>query len=102
MVARLRPYMPLAVLAFFIFYFGFQALTGQRGLLSSQQRKDELVQSQRELAHLQAQRRDLEMQARLLRDNSLSLDLLDERARQLLGYADPQDYVIRTGAKKPS
>lgn len=102
MVARLRPYMPLAVLAFFIFYFGFQALTGQRGLLSSQQRKDELAQSQRELAHLQAQRRDLEMQARLLRDNSLSLDLLDERARQLLGYADPQDYVIRTGAKKPS
>ena len=102
MVARLRSYLPLAVLAFFIFYFGFQAMTGQRGLLSWQQRKDALAECQKQLSHLQAQRRDLEMQARLLRDGSLSLDLLDERARQLLGYADPQDYVIRTGAKKAS
>jgi len=26
----------------------------------------------------------------------LSADLLEERARSLLGYADPKDYVIRT------
>lgn len=102
MVARLRPYLPLTVLAFFIFYFGFQAMTGQRGLLSWQQRKDTLAETQKQLAHLQAERRDLEMQARLLRDGNLSLDLLDERARSLLGYADPQDYVIRTGARKAS
>jgi cell division protein FtsB len=102
LVARLRSYLPLAILAFFIFYFGFQALTGQRGLLSWRERKATLAESQKQLAHLKAQRRDLEMQARLLRDGSLSLDLLDERARQLLGYADPQDYVIRTGPRKPS
>ena len=102
MVARIRPYLPLAVLAFFIFYFGFQALTGQRGLLSWSQRKDALAESRTELAHLQLQRRDLEIQAKLLRDGHLSLDLLDERARSLLGYADPQDYVIRTGARKAS
>ena len=102
MVARLRPYMPLAVLAFFIFYFGFQALTGQRGLLSWTQRRDALADNHQQLAHLQAQRRDLEIQAQLLRDGHLSLDLLDERARSLLGYADPQDYVIRTGARKAS
>lgn len=102
MVARLRPYIPLAVLAFFIFYFGFQALTGQRGLLSWTQRRDTLAESRQQLSHLQAERRDLEIQARLLRDGHLSLDLLDERARSLLGYADPQDYVIRTGARKAS
>lgn len=102
MVARLRSYLPLTVLAFFIFYFGFQAMTGQRGLLSWQQRKDALAESQKQLAQLQTQRHDLEVQAKLLRDGSLSLDLLDERARQLLGYADPQDYVIRTGPRKPS
>jgi cell division protein FtsB len=99
-VARLRPYMPLAVLAFFIFYFGFQALTGQRGLLSWTQRRDTLADNRQQLAHLQAERRDLEIQAQLLRDGHLSLDLLDERARSLLGYVDPQDYVIRTGARK--
>jgi cell division protein FtsB len=35
------------------------------------------------------------MRARLLRDSSLSADLLEERARSLLGFADPRDYVIR-------
>ena len=35
------------------------------------------------------------MRARLLRDTSLSADLLEERARSLLGFADPRDYVIR-------
>jgi hypothetical protein len=38
---------------------------------------------------------DLEARARLLRSGSLSADLLEERARSLLGYADPKDYVIR-------
>jgi cell division protein FtsB len=42
-----------------------------------------------------AQRRDLEIRAQLLRDQSLSADLLEERARSLLGFADPRDYVIR-------
>ena len=42
-----------------------------------------------------AQRQDLEMRAQLMRDTSLSADLLEERARSLLGFADPRDYVIR-------
>ena len=39
MASALRPYIPTTVLAFLIFYFGFQALTGDRGLLSLAQRK---------------------------------------------------------------
>jgi len=35
MLARIASYLPTAVLAFLIFYFGFQALTGDRGLLST-------------------------------------------------------------------
>ena len=38
--------------------------------------------------------------ARLLRDTSLSRDLLEERARSLLGLSDPRDYVIRS--QKPT
>ena len=44
---------------------------------------------------MRAERQDLETRARLLRDTSLSADLLEERARSLLGFADPRDYVIR-------
>ena len=41
-----------------------------------------------------------EDRARLLRDNSLSKDLLEERARSLLGLSDPRDYVIRTSSAR--
>ena len=95
MFARLRPYLPTAALAFLIFYFAFHAFTGDQGILSSGKRDETLVKKTQELAALQAQRRDLEARAKLLRDTSLSADLLEERARSLLGFADPRDYVIR-------
>ena len=96
MLARLRSYLPTAALALLIVYFAVHAFTGEQGLLSSDQRDATLVAKTRELAALQAQRADLEKRARLLRDTSLSADLLEERARSLLGFADPRDYVIRT------
>ncbi|CAN7346764.1 septum formation initiator family protein [Phenylobacterium sp. LjRoot219] len=95
MLARLRPYLPTAALAFLIFYFAFHAFTGDQGLLTSGQRSATLTTKTRELAGLRAQRQDLEVRAKLLRDKSLSADLLEERARSLLGFADPRDYVIR-------
>jgi len=49
-----------------------------------------------ELARIQAQRKDLEARARLMRDGAVSRDLVEERARYLLGFSDPRDYVIRT------
>ena len=93
--ARIRPYLPTAALAFLIFYFGFHAFTGERGLLSSTQRDATLAAKSQELADLRAQRRDLEARAKLLRDSSLSADLLEERARSLLGFGHPNDYVVR-------
>ncbi|MDP3749897.1 MAG: septum formation initiator family protein [Phenylobacterium sp.] len=95
MFARLRSYLPTAALAFLIFYFGFHAFTGDRGLLSSTQRDATLAAKTHELETLRAQRQDLEARAQLLRDTSLSADLLEERARSLLGFAHPNDYVIR-------
>jgi cell division protein FtsB len=94
-LARLRPYLPTAALAFLISYFVFHAFTGDQGLLSSGERSEALTGKGRELAALRAERQDLEVRARLLRDASLSRDLLEERARSLLGFADPRDYVIR-------
>jgi cell division protein FtsB len=93
--ALIRPYLSTAALAFLIFYFGFHAFTGEQGLLSSGVRDRTLTTKRAELAKLEGQRQDLEVRARLLRDASLSADLLEERARSLLGYSDPRDYVIR-------
>ena len=96
MLARLSTYIPTAILAGLIFYFGFNALTGDRGILTTRQRQATLAEDEAELKTLRAQRADLELRARLLSDNDLSRDLLEERAHVLLGFADPRDYVIRT------
>jgi cell division protein FtsB len=92
---RLRPYLSTVALALLIFYFAANAFTGEGGLLRSTQRNATLIAKSQELARLSAQRRDLEVRAQLLRDESLSADLLEERARSVLGFADPRDYVIR-------
>jgi len=97
-LSRLTTYLPTAVLAVLIFYFAFNALTGDRGLLRQRQREATLVEAEAELKQLRAERSDLEIRAQLLRDDHLSLDLLEERAHVLLGFADPRDYVIRTPA----
>jgi cell division protein FtsB len=94
----LASYIPTVILAALIFYFGFQAMTGDRGLLERAERNATLSEKTAELAKLTAERQDLEQRATLLSDDHhLSADLLDERARSLLGLADPKDYVIRTG-----
>ncbi len=95
MLFRLKTYLPTAAMAFLIFYFGFHALTGERGLLKARERREMMAEKQAELAQLRAERADLEARARFLRDQSLSADLLEERAHALLGFADPRDYVIR-------
>ena len=95
MLAQIRPYLPTAALAFLIAYFAFHAFTGESGLLMSGKRDETLARKTAELARLRAEREELEIRARLLRDSSLSADLLEERARSLLGYGDPRDYVIR-------
>ena len=95
MLPYVRPYLPTALLVLLIIYFAMSAFTGDRGLLSADQRDEALLAKTRELAQLRSQRGDLEQRAHLLRDSSLSRDLLEERARSLLGFADPRDYVIR-------
>jgi cell division protein FtsB len=87
---------PIAVLAALICYFGFQGLIGERGLLGWESRNETLAVKTEELKRLRAERAELEVQAHLLRDGSISRDLLEERARSLLGLSDPRDYVIRT------
>lgn len=95
MPERMKPYFPSAMLLLLIAYLGVQALTGERGLLSGGERDAMLVRREAQLAGIMEQRRDLEVRVRYLRTDSLSRDLLEERARAVLGFSDPRDYVIR-------
>ena len=95
MLARLRPFLSTAFVLLLIVYFSVQGFIGEGGLLRRDQRSAALTAKTQELVKLSRERRDLEIRAQLLRDESLSADLLEERARSLLGFADPRDYVIR-------
>lgn len=95
---RMKPYFPSAILLLLIAYLGVQALTGERGLLSGHERDAMLVRREAQLAGIMEQRRDLEVRVRYLRTDSLSRDLLEERARAVLGFSDPRDYVIQVSA----
>jgi cell division protein FtsB len=95
-LARLSTYIPTAILAGLIFYFGFNALTGDRGILTTRQRETTLAEDEATLKALRAEHADLALRAQLLSEGDLSKDLLTERAHVLLGFADPKDYVIRT------
>ena len=94
MIDRMRPYAPTGVIFLLILYFGVQALTGERGLLSHGERAEMLERRQVELARLEDQRQDLEIRVRYMRTDNLSRDLLEERARVVLGFARPEDYLI--------
>lgn len=98
MPERMKPYFPSAILLLLVVYLGVQALTGQRGLLSGHERDALMVRREAQLAGIMDQRRDLEVRVRYLRTDSLSRDLLEERARAVLGFADPRDYVIHVSA----
>ena len=99
MPERMKPYTLSAFLLLLCVYLGVQALTGERGLLSGHARDQLLAQREQQLAAVSANRADLEVRARYLRTDSLSRDLLEERARAVLGFADPRDYVVRTSAE---
>ena len=98
MPERMKPYLPSVILLSLIVYLGVQALTGERGLLSGHERDALLLRREAQLATILEQRRDLEVRVRYLRTDSLSRDLLEERARAVLGFADPRDYVVRLNA----
>lgn len=102
MPERMKPYSLSVFLLVLVVYLGVQALTGERGLLSGAARDARLVQREAQLTDLIAQRADLEVRVRYLQSDSVSRDLLEERARAVLGFADPRDYLIRIDATATS
>jgi cell division protein FtsB len=78
-------------------YFGVNAYTGKYGLNARLELDQEIVALTTELARLTRERADSEHRISLLRPDRLDPDMLDERARYQLDYANPHDLVRMTG-----
>lgn len=75
-------------------YFTFTAVQGDYGLFRRIQIEAEITRLSEELATLEAQTARMEILTRRLSDEYLDLDLLDERARAVLGYARPDEIIL--------
>ncbi len=87
--------MPTALITLVLTYVCVQYLTGDKGFFSQESRDRDLIVKEQQLAQLKTERADLEARAKYLRTDNLSRDLLQERARMLLGLSQPDAYVIR-------
>jgi cell division protein FtsB len=81
----------LAVLV--LFYLGFHAVSGERGVVALLKENRKLEQLKLELAEVQKERVVLDKKVHGLSSHSLDLDLLDERARLVLGMAGKNEIV---------
>jgi cell division protein FtsB len=83
------------IAALVIGYFGVNAYTGNHGLRAKQDLDQQIGQLTSELATLKNDRTSWERRVALLKPQSIDPDMLDERARALLDYADPRDLTLR-------
>jgi cell division protein FtsB len=75
-------------------YFIYHAVQGDRGILAWLRVNQQLEAAQLELAQSATERAALEQRVALLNNSSLDLDMLEERARIMLNFSDPDDVVI--------
>jgi len=80
--------------ALFIGYFAVNAFTGNHGLRAQQDLEQQLTAMKGDLMQLKAERAVWERRVSLLRADGIDPDMLDERARALIGYADRRDLTL--------
>ena len=80
--------------AAFIGYFGVNAFTGNHGLRAQIDLDQQMTAMQEELRQVKTERALWERRVALLRSDKIDPDMLDERARALIGYVDSRDLVF--------
>jgi cell division protein FtsB len=81
--------------ALLIGYFGINAYTGDHGIRAKKDLDREIATLTRDFHTAQAEHEQWQRRIDLLKSDRLDPDMLDERARILLDYADPHDVIIK-------
>jgi cell division protein FtsB len=79
--------------------FAWQATQGAHGLIMRQRREAELAQAEANLAAAKAERDMWQRKVAGLTPSHLDRDALDQRARELLNLAQPNEIVVQYGPK---
>jgi cell division protein FtsB len=79
--------------------FAWQATQGAHGLIMRERRKTELAQAEANLAAAKVERDNWARKVAGLTPSHLDKDALDQRARELLNLADPNEIVVQYAPK---
>ena len=101
MLQRLKKNYFLLVATFLILYFFFNLLSGQRGLISYFEKKQNLIDLKQEELSITKEIKDLDFKNSLLSDN-LDLDYIETliRERFLFGKKNETIYIIKNNDTK--
>ncbi|MDX2143966.1 MAG: septum formation initiator family protein [Rhodospirillaceae bacterium] len=88
----LGPLMGAAVMV----YFGYHAVQGDRGLIAWWNLRFEIERTEASLREVTAAKQAIAHRVALLRSESLDPDMLEERARVMLGAVHPNDIIVPT------
>ena len=101
MLKKLKKNYFLLVSTFFILYFFFNLLSGERGLISFFEKKQILTDLQKQESLLIEQIKDLDFKNSLLSDN-LDLDYVETliRERFLFGKKNETIYILKNNGQK--
>ena len=83
-----------ALAALLIGYFGVNAYSGNRGLKAKEVIDRQSAALSAELDRLKVEHAQWDRRISLLKSDAIDPDMLDERARALLDYVDPDDLTL--------
>jgi cell division protein FtsB len=79
--------------------FAWQATQGDHGLIMRERRKAQLAQAEANFAIAKAEKDQWERKVAGLTPSHLDRDAVDQRTRELLNLADPNEIVVEYGPK---
>ena len=75
-------------------YFSYHLIEGDRGLFAYLKLQHDIERAEEVYQITEAEKRALEKRVELLRPENLDVDMLEERSREVLGLAHPDEIVI--------
>lgn len=93
-----RPLIVPIIALVFSGYFAWHGWHGSFGIEARRQLVVEAERLDRELQQVKSERHAIETRVNLLRSSNLESDMLDERAREILGFANANEMAIVASA----
>ncbi len=91
---KARQFVEPLIGALIIAYMAYHAVQGDRGLMAWWSLRYEIEKTALEREQVSAEKRALEQRVSLLRPESLDRDMLEERARLMLGAIAPDELIV--------